>query len=96
MPSVESVEGGGLSQAALREVVRHERRVELAFEGLRLFDLYRWHLLQDAVERINAEASTYNFWYEYRNFRGEQEYEWPIPQTELDCNLQLEQNALWK
>lgn len=96
MPSVESVEGSGLSQAALREVVRHERRVELAFEGLRLFDLYRWHLLQDAVERINAEASTYNFWYEYRNFRGEQEYEWPIPQTELDCNSQLEQNALWK
>ncbi len=96
MPSVESVEGSGLSQSALRDIVRHERRVELAFEGLRLFDLYRWKLLKDAVDRINAEADYYGFWYEYRNFRGEQEYVWPIPQTEVDCNSELEQNSLWK
>lgn len=96
MPKVEDVEGSGLSQSALRDIVRHERRVELGFEGLRLFDLYRWRLLKDAVDRINAEASYYNFWYETRNYRGDQEYEWPIPQTELDCNSQLEQNSLWK
>jgi hypothetical protein len=96
MPSVEDVEGRNLSQADLREIVRHERRVELAFEGLRLFDLYRWKQLKEATERINNEAATYNFWYEYRNFRGEQEYVWPIPQSELDCNPMLEQHALWK
>jgi hypothetical protein len=96
MPTVEAVEGSGVSQSDLRDIVRHERRVELAFEGFRLYDLYRWHLLKDAVDRINAEASYYNFWYEYRNYRGEQEYIWPIPQTELDCNSQLEQNELWK
>lgn len=96
MPAVESVEGTGLTQSALREVVRHERRVELAFEGLRLFDIYRWKLLKDAVDRINNEAKTYNFWYEYRNYRGEQEYVWPIPQTEIDSNSQLEQHSLWK
>lgn len=94
MPTVESVEKA-TSQADLREVVRHERRVELGFEGLRLFDLYRWHLLKDAVDRINAEASKYELWYEYRNYRGEQEYEWPIPQSEVDCNSQLDQNPLW-
>lgn len=96
MPTVESVEGSSLSQAEMRDVVRHERRVELAFEGLRLFDLYRWHQLEDAVQRINAEAAKYNFWYETRNYRGEQEYEWPLPQTELDANSKLEQNPLWK
>ena len=96
MPSVESVEGTGLTQSDLRDIVRHERRVELAFEGLRLFDLYRWELLKDAVDRINAEAETYNFWYEYRNYRGEQEYVWPIPQTEIDCNSQLVQHSLWQ
>jgi len=96
MPKVEDVEGTGLSQEALRDIVRHERRVELGFEGFRLFDLYRWHLLKDAVDRINAEKDYYNFWYETRNYRGEQEYEWPIPQTEIDCNSQLEQNPLWK
>lgn len=96
MPTVEEVEGSGLSQTELRDIVRHERRVELAFEGLRLFDLYRWKLLKDAVDRINNEASTYNFWYEYRNYRGEMEYVWPIPQSEIDCNSQLEQHELWK
>ncbi len=95
MPTVESVEGA-TDQNSLREIVRHERRVELAFEGLRLFDLYRWRLLEDAVNRINAEAETYNFWYEYRNFRGEMEYIWPIPMTEVDCNSELEQHDLWK
>lgn len=96
MPSVEKVEGTGLSQTALRQIVRHERRVELAFEGLRLYDVYRWKLLKDADDRINAEAKTYNFWYEYRNYRGEMEYVWPIPQTELDSNPMLTQNELWK
>ena len=96
MPTVESVEGSGLSQSAMRDVVRHERRVELAFEGLRLFDLYRWRILDDAVARINAEKAKYNFWYEDRNYRGEQEYEWPLPQTELDANSKLVQNPLWK
>lgn len=96
MPSVEDVEGTGLTQSQLRDIVRHERRVELAFEGLRLYDVYRWRILKDAVDRINKEASTYNFWYETRNYRGEQEYVWPIPQTELDSNPNLEQNDLWK
>jgi hypothetical protein len=30
--------------AQLREILRRERRIELAFEGLRLFDLLRWQL----------------------------------------------------
>ena len=96
MPSVENVEGTGLSQDQLRAIVRHERRVETAFEGLRLFDLYRWHTLKDAVDRVNNEAKTYKFPYEYRNYRGEKEYVWPIPQPDVDSNHDLEQNDLWK
>ncbi len=33
---------GGLSQAALRTAVRHERRIELAFENHRFWDVRRW------------------------------------------------------
>ncbi len=95
MPTIEEVEKA-TSQADLREIVRHERRVELAFEGLRLFDLYRWRLLKDAVDRINAEAEYYNFAYEYRNYRGDMEYVWPIPLSEIESNLELEQHDLWK
>jgi hypothetical protein len=32
----------GLSQAALRTIVRHERRIELAFEDHRFWDVRRW------------------------------------------------------
>lgn len=95
MPKVEDVEKA-TTQAALREVVRHERRVELAFEGIRLYDLYRWHMIEDEVNRIMAEKAKYGFWYEDRFYRGEKEYVWPIPQKEIDANENLEQHDLWK
>lgn len=52
MPAVENVEGKNLSQDELRKIVRHERRVELAFEDLRLADLYRWGEWENAVKRM--------------------------------------------
>ena len=96
MTRVEDVEGSGLSKASLTDIIRHERRVELAFEGLRLFDLYRWRILDKAVQAIENERNTYGLAYEKRIFNGERDYVWPIPLDELDSNKKLEQNALWK
>ncbi|MGN0282014.1 MAG: RagB/SusD family nutrient uptake outer membrane protein [Prevotella sp.] len=96
MPRVEDVEGSGLSKDAMLQVIKHERRVELAFEGLRLFDLYRWHELDKAVQRVENERTTYGLAYETRIFNGERDYVWPIPLGELDSNKALEQNSLWK
>lgn len=42
MPTVESVEGTGLSAEELMDIIKHERRVEFAFEGLRVHDIKRW------------------------------------------------------
>ncbi|OFY84422.1 MAG: hypothetical protein A2V46_12775 [Bacteroidetes bacterium RBG_19FT_COMBO_42_7] len=39
---------GGLDQASLRTIVRHERRVELAFEDHRFWDVRRWVIGSDA------------------------------------------------
>lgn len=39
MPEIEMA-----SQSVLREKLRHERRVETAFEGLRYFDIIRWRI----------------------------------------------------
>src|SRR5699024_4884159 len=52
MPAVEEVEGKNLTQEELRYIVRHERRVELAFEDLRFADLYRWGEFENAQKRM--------------------------------------------
>ena len=96
MPKVEDVEGMGLTSDQLLEIIKHERRVELAFEGLRLFDLYRWKELDKAVERVEHERTTLKLAYEPRQFNGERDYVWPIPTAEIDTNSKLEQHPLWK
>ena len=64
------------------EVIKHERRVELAFEGLRLFDLYRWKELDKAVANIENERTMYGLAYEARKFNGERDYVWSLPQPD--------------
>ena len=96
MPSVESVEGTSLSKEALLEVVKHERRVELAFEGLRLFDLYRWKEWEKSIQSIEKERITLKLQYEPRKSLGARDYVWPLPTGELDTNKKLIQNELWK
>ncbi len=91
MPSVESVEGTGLSQDSLRTIVRHERRVELACEGLRYFDLKRWGQVPQAFQRaINDKIPGYAPLYQ----PGKSEI-FPIPQSQLDADKQLVQNPVW-
>lgn len=92
MPAVEKVEGTGLTQDQLRTIVRHERRVELAFEGLRFFDLKRWGQVQQAYNTaINDKIPGYTP--VYMNARSEI---FPIPQSELDANAKLVQNPVWQ
>lgn len=40
----------GLSAEAFRTIVRTERKVELAGEGLRYFDIIRWRIAEDVLE----------------------------------------------
>lgn len=94
MPRVEDVEGSGLSVEDLRTIVRHERRVELAFEALRFFDLKRWGELDQAYARMQDDVANGVKAYSplYQGARSEV---FPIPQSELDANPQLQQNAAW-
>lgn len=99
MPKVETAEGLGLSQQALRNVIRHERRVEFAFEGLRIFDIMRWENGPDAYKdlkgfnpaKLTRFAST-GIVYEITTalqrtpFDATKGYLWPIPKTETDAN----------
>ncbi|MGZ0014783.1 RagB/SusD family nutrient uptake outer membrane protein [Yeosuana sp. AK3] len=91
MPSVETVEGA-VNQAQMIQIVRHERRVELALEGLRFMDLKRWGEIESAINRaISDNASGYNPVY-----RGGKSEVFPIPQSEIDVNSNLIQHPDWQ
>ena len=91
MPTVQSVEGTNLSQMQLRNIVRHERRIELVFEGLRFFDVKRWGEVEAAYKRAIADpVAPYNPIYS-----GRKSEVFPIPQSELDANKSLVQNPIW-
>jgi hypothetical protein len=95
MPAVEDVEGTGLSAAALLEIIKHEIRVETAFEGLRYFDQKRWGELFEGYEYFND-----NEFNQYGNEMLERSTDpklliWPLPQGELDVNKALRQHEIW-
>ncbi len=92
MPTVEAVDGAGLNKDLMIQVIRNERRAELAFEGLRFFDLKRWGQVAQAYQRITADA-TPGYSPVYRQAKSEA---LPIPLRELDINKKLEQNSAWK
>lgn len=92
MPRVEDVEGSNLNQNQMRRVVRHERRVELALEGLRFMDLKRWGEVEQATIRAIADpVGPYN-----PQYLGRKSEVFPIPQNEVDVNPQLTQNPAWQ
>ncbi|WMI68154.1 RagB/SusD family nutrient uptake outer membrane protein [Mangrovimonas sp. YM274] len=84
------------TQEKLRELVRRERRVELAFEAVRFWDIRRWNILEDvmngpvygAVDPATGEP----FYVEDRLARNNRDYLWPIPQAEILANPNMEQN----
>lgn len=81
----------GHNQAQLREIIRHERRIEFAGEGYYYNDIRRW---KTAEIVLNAPVHSYkNSELEVRTFNPARDYWWPIPQVELDLNPNLDQNA---
>jgi hypothetical protein len=90
-PSVKMVQvSPGLSKEEMRIVIRNERRIELAFEGLYYSDIRRWR----TAEIVNNGAI---FNYEgkpitNRTFNKNRDYLWPIPFTQIQENPQLIQN----
>lgn len=91
----------GMSQDEAMALVRNERAVELAFEGLRYADLRRWRSAHEVMPGyaygIDADL-TGNGTFEpirsdvQRVFTAPRDYLWPIPATERDLNAGLEQN----
>ena len=66
----------GLTQAQMRESIRHERRVELAFEGFRFDDLKRWRIAEQKLNLSLDEGVI------PRSFVAKN-YLYPLPQTQV-------------
>ncbi|MFK8061359.1 MAG: RagB/SusD family nutrient uptake outer membrane protein [Polaribacter sp.] len=91
MPRVQDVEGA-VGKGQLRTIVRHERRVELALEGLRFMDLKRWDQVEEAIIRASSDpVPPYNPQY----LQGKSSV-FPIPQNEIDVNTKLKQHTAWQ
>jgi len=72
----------GLTQDSMRTRIRHERRIELAMEGQRYFDLKRWQLDRVILPTIHDPGTT-PINGPLRTFPLRDTL-WPVPQPELD------------
>ncbi|WP_341839837.1 RagB/SusD family nutrient uptake outer membrane protein [Chitinophaga caseinilytica] len=95
----------GANQATLRDIIRRERRAELAFEGVRAFDIRRWKIAETVLARpvrgIKVTSGAFNkdpngyIIVENRRFDNPKHYLWPVPTAERDQNKNLGQNPQW-
>lgn len=80
----------GLSKEEFREVVRLERRIEFAGEGLYYQDIIRWRTAEVVMNEDGLDKDGNVI--ESRNFNPEKDYLWPIPDRDILLNPNLEQN----
>lgn len=96
----------GLSQADMRTQIRTERRLELAFEGHRYFDVRRWKVAatpefkqggafygmnMDQGTALNSTGFYQRTVAVTRAPWSRKNYFWPVPQSEIDRNKKLVQ-----
>ena len=96
----------GLTKEQMRDRIRNERRVELAFEEHRFFDVRRWKIAEQTEDALligmkitkNSDntLSYEKFEVEKRVFDKSKMYFYPIPQAEIQkSNGLMTQNPGW-
>jgi len=89
------------SQEDLKEIIRNERRVELAFEGLRWYDIKRWSIGEEVLKgyahgfKFGGASSNIDDGYlriYNRNFNNSRDYLWSVPLSQMDLNKNLKPN----
>jgi len=92
------------TKEGMRDIIKRERMIELAFEGQRPFDLRRW---KDAATYMNQPVQGWDFrgvtineyyvvttYYSNRNYTLK-DYLWPLYNTAITRNPNLVQNPGW-
>ena len=99
-----TIPGKPTTKEGMREIIKRERLIELAFEGQRPFDLRRW---KDAATYMNQPVQGWDFrgvyaneyyvvttYYSNRNYTLK-DYLWPLYNTAISRNPNLVQNPGW-
>ena len=89
----------GGNQATLEPIIRDERRVELALEGTRIYDIRRWRIAEVVMNeprrgaKFDLSSGTLDY-YQYSNngFNNNRDYLWAIPRQQWTINRNLGQN----
>lgn len=82
---------GAQTNPTLMQAIRHERRVELAMEGHRWFDLCRWGIAKETMDAYKATETQEAQGQMAEFIKGKHEL-FPIPSDEIDLNPAMEQN----
>jgi hypothetical protein len=91
------------TKSGMREIIRRERLIELAFEGQRFYDLRRWRWSSEYLNRPirgwNITGRTaedyYQVTYLYSRKFTPKDYFWPIKTSDLYVNDKLIQSPYW-
>lgn len=95
-----------MDQPTMRAAIQNERRIEMAFEEKRYWDIRRWKIAAAAyntaplvgmdIQQSSNQPLTYNrVPVLTTNFRDPQMYLYPIPYSEVVKNPQMRQNPSW-
>ena len=91
---------------SLLDLIRNEARIEFAHEGMRFFDIRRWNILLDVMNKPIGGIEYYEDTDKghvkkvlvpaVRTTYTSKDFWWPIPQEEIDVNEgRLTQNKDW-
>ncbi|MGV8879170.1 MAG: RagB/SusD family nutrient uptake outer membrane protein [Sphingobacteriaceae bacterium] len=91
------------TETGLRDIIRQERLIELAFEGQRFWDLRRWKeatkVMNAAVTGWDVSQTTNAAYYLpkalFNQSFGVKDYFWPIADGNITVNRNLVQNIGW-
>lgn len=85
---------------SLRMVIRDERRIELALEGTRIYDIRRWKTAETVLNepyrgaKFDLSSGSLDY-YRYGNnsFNKDRDYYWAVPAQQIIINPNLGQNG---
>jgi hypothetical protein len=92
-----------MSQAEMRSVIQNERRIEMAFEEQRYWDIRRWRIAEDIFKsplkglaiQVSGSSLTYNEIDVLSTIFDIKRYFYPIPYSEVNKNKNMVQNPNW-